>query len=247
MLISFFIFCFCFSLISHLLRCTDGIIFVVDSVDVERMEEAKMELMRTAKSMDNHGVPILIFANKQDLPGAKESKELEKLLGLHELSFAMGTMPPQMIKSSSTVPVSTNVSSDTSQQIYTTSLGRYNNNTNTSSSASSSADSNASNINTTSVLSSTTAPTTLPSSMNNVTTSVSNSISTNKTISTISSSGSSSCSNTMTTTPHQNSFKGWYIQPACAITGDGLQEGLEALYDMIIKKRKLNKAHKKKR
>lgn len=34
-------------------RCTDGIVFVVDSVDVERMEEAKMELMRTAKCPDN--------------------------------------------------------------------------------------------------------------------------------------------------------------------------------------------------
>ncbi|KAK3930636.1 ADP-ribosylation factor-like protein 4A [Frankliniella fusca] len=30
-------------------RCTDGIVFVLDSVDVERMEEAKMELVRTAK------------------------------------------------------------------------------------------------------------------------------------------------------------------------------------------------------
>ncbi|XP_043069265.1 ADP-ribosylation factor-like protein 4C isoform X3 [Drosophila bipectinata] len=34
-------------------RCTDGILFVIDSVDVERMEEAKMELMRTAKCPDN--------------------------------------------------------------------------------------------------------------------------------------------------------------------------------------------------
>ena len=34
-------------------RCTDGIVFVLDSVDVERMEEAKMELMRTAKCPDN--------------------------------------------------------------------------------------------------------------------------------------------------------------------------------------------------
>lgn len=31
-------------------RCTDGIVFVLDSVDVERMEEAKIELMRTANS-----------------------------------------------------------------------------------------------------------------------------------------------------------------------------------------------------
>lgn len=199
--------------------------------------------MRTAKSLENHGVPILIFANKQDLPGAKEPKELEKLLGLHELSFAMGSLPPQMIKSSSTVPVSTNVTSDTSQQIYSTSLGRYNN-TNTSSSTSSSTDndSNASNANTKSSKSASEA---LPSHcLNNVNATVSTSISANRT-NTISSSGSS-CSTT-TITHHQNSFKGWFIQPACAITGDGLQEGLEALYDMIIKKRKLNKAHKKKR
>lgn len=38
----------------EIVRCTDGIVFVVDSVDVERMEEAKMELMRTAKCSENH-------------------------------------------------------------------------------------------------------------------------------------------------------------------------------------------------
>ena len=42
-------------------------------------------------------------------------------------------------------------------------------------------------------------------------------------------------------------YKGWYIQPACAITGEGLQEGLEALYDMILKRRKYQKIHKKRR
>lgn len=50
-------------------RCTDGIIFVLDSVDVERMEEARMELARTCR--DNLGVPVLLLANKQDLPGAR--------------------------------------------------------------------------------------------------------------------------------------------------------------------------------
>lgn len=53
-------------------RCTDGIIFVVDSCDIERLEEAKMELTRTARSPDNAGVPILILANKQDLPGTTD-------------------------------------------------------------------------------------------------------------------------------------------------------------------------------
>lgn len=118
-------------------RCTDGIVFVLDSVDVERMEEAKMELIRTAKSPDNSGVPILVLANKQDLPDAREPKELEKLLGLHELGGgAHGSKE-----------------------------------------------------------------------------------------------GTAHC---------------WHVQPACAITGDGLHEGMEALYDMIQKRRKLAKMNKKK-
>ncbi|XP_063235755.1 ADP-ribosylation factor-like protein 4A [Bacillus rossius redtenbacheri] len=109
-------------------RCTDGIVFVLDSVDSERMEEAKMELARTARSPDNAGVPILVLANKQDLPGAREPRELEKLLGLSEMS--------------------------------------------------------------------------------------------------------SHC---------------WHVQPACAITGDGLHEGLEQLYEMILRRRKLAKQSKAKK
>lgn len=114
-------------------RCTDGIVFVLDSVDVERMEEAKMELVRTVKAPENTGVPILVLANKQDLPAAREPRELEKLMGLLELG------------------------------------------------------------------------------------------------------GSSS----------QGSHL-WHVQPACAITGEGLQEGIEALYEMILKRRKMAKIAKKK-
>lgn len=41
-------------------RCTDGIVFVLDSVDVERMEEAKIELMRTANS-NQVGIVFISF------------------------------------------------------------------------------------------------------------------------------------------------------------------------------------------
>lgn len=109
-------------------RCTDGIVFVVDSVDEERMEEAKMELLKTTKSPENAGVPVLVLANKQDLPGAKDPAEIEKLLGLHELG---------------------------------------------------------------------------PNHL-------------------------------------------WHVQPACAIIGDGLDEGLEVLYEMILKRRKICKQSKRK-
>ncbi|XP_059480339.1 ADP-ribosylation factor-like protein 4C [Neocloeon triangulifer] len=117
-------------------RCTDGIVFVVDSVDAERMEEARVELLRTAKAPENAGVPILVFANKQDLPGARDPNEVEKLLGLME-------SPVQ---------------------------------------------------------------------------------------------GSSGAA---TTHPF------YHVQPACAITGDGLHEGMEQLYEMVLKKRKLSKQSKK--
>jgi ADP-ribosylation factor-like protein 4 len=108
-------------------RNTDGIVFVVDSSDSERMEEARTELIRTARQQENCGVPVLVVANKQDLPGSLDSAEIEKMLALHELS----------------------------QQHL------------------------------------------------------------------------------------------WQIQPACAITGEGLDEGLDSLYEMIIKRRKTQKGKKK--
>uniref|UniRef100_A0A8C4IZ97 ADP-ribosylation factor-like protein 14 n=1 Tax=Dromaius novaehollandiae TaxID=8790 RepID=A0A8C4IZ97_DRONO len=49
-------------------RCTDGIIYVVDSVDVDRLEEAKTELHKVTKFAENQGTPLLVIANKQDLP-----------------------------------------------------------------------------------------------------------------------------------------------------------------------------------
>lgn len=66
-------------------RATDGIVFVLDSCDKERFEEARLELHRIMRTPDNTGVPLLVIANKQDLPKAKSAGELERLLGLSEL------------------------------------------------------------------------------------------------------------------------------------------------------------------
>ena len=110
-------------------RNTDGIVFVVDSCDRERMEEARVELLRTARAPETSTVPLLVLANKQDLPGSLDASLVEKALGLHELS------PGHL----------------------------------------------------------------------------------------------------------------WSVQPACAITGEGLDEALEHLYQMILKKRKAHKQAKKKR
>ncbi|XP_029014054.1 ADP-ribosylation factor-like protein 4D [Betta splendens] len=67
-------------------RRTDGLVFVVDAAETERMEEAKVELHRISRSAENQGVPLLVLANKQDLDGAASVSEVEKALALHELS-----------------------------------------------------------------------------------------------------------------------------------------------------------------
>lgn len=105
---------------------------------------------------------MLVLANKQDLPGALDPKEIEKLLGLHELQFA--------------API-------------------QNNCTGASSSASS----------------------------------------------------SQLSQNPQAQSQAQGQFKLHHVQSSCAVTGEGLHEGLEVLYEMITKKRKLSKTSKKKR
>ncbi|KAI4831480.1 ADP-ribosylation factor-like protein 4C [Gymnodraco acuticeps] len=66
-------------------RCTDGIVYVVDSVDAERLEEARTELHKITRSVENQGTPLLVIANKQDLPRALDVGEIEKQLALSEL------------------------------------------------------------------------------------------------------------------------------------------------------------------
>ncbi|XP_018596087.1 ADP-ribosylation factor-like 4aa [Scleropages formosus] len=75
-------------------RCTDGIVFVVDSVDAERMEEAKTELHKITKLSENQGVPVLVVANKQDLRNSLSLGEIEKMLALRELGASPWHLQP---------------------------------------------------------------------------------------------------------------------------------------------------------
>ena len=56
------------SLWRSFVRNADLIIWVVDTNDVERMEESYVELNRLSKIL-KEGIPILLLANKRDLPG----------------------------------------------------------------------------------------------------------------------------------------------------------------------------------
>jgi len=70
-------------------RCTDGIIFVLDSADKHMLEEAKMELHRTVSYQDNKDIPLLILANKQDLPRAISEEEIIDALELRSLPSSL--------------------------------------------------------------------------------------------------------------------------------------------------------------
>jgi len=69
----------------HYFQNTQGLIFVVDSNDRERVGEAKEELSRMLNEDELRDAVLLIFANKQDLPNAMNPAEITDKLGLHSL------------------------------------------------------------------------------------------------------------------------------------------------------------------
>ena len=69
----------------HYYQNTDGIIFVVDSADEARVDEAREELSTMLDNDELAGAHLLVFANKQDLPGALSSSDLADRLGLRNV------------------------------------------------------------------------------------------------------------------------------------------------------------------
>ncbi|KAG5623881.1 hypothetical protein H5410_009099 [Solanum commersonii] len=69
----------------HYFQNTQGLIFVVDSNDRDRISEARDELHRMLNEEELRGATILVFANKQDLPNAMNVADITDKLGLHSL------------------------------------------------------------------------------------------------------------------------------------------------------------------
>lgn len=61
---------------------TQGLIFVVDSADKERIEEARLELQKLLSEELLANVVLLVFANKQDMPDVMSASEVREKLGL---------------------------------------------------------------------------------------------------------------------------------------------------------------------
>ncbi len=72
----------------HYYSEVQGIIFVIDSTDVLRMDVVKKELFTLLSHPDIAGrpIPILFYANKKDLPSSVDASELSKVLDLPRVS-----------------------------------------------------------------------------------------------------------------------------------------------------------------
>ena len=69
----------------HYFPGTQGIIFVVDSCDCNRLDEAAHELHMLLSNEDLDGAAVVVLANKQDMPGALSAQAIGERLGLQRL------------------------------------------------------------------------------------------------------------------------------------------------------------------
>lgn len=60
-------------------------IFVIDATDIERLNTASEELSAMLNEEELREAALLVFANKQDQPGAKRAEEISEALRLGEL------------------------------------------------------------------------------------------------------------------------------------------------------------------
>lgn len=69
----------------HYYHNSQGLIFVVDCNDRERIGAARDELYRLLNEHELRDASLLVLANKQDLPNAMNASEVTEKLGLHTI------------------------------------------------------------------------------------------------------------------------------------------------------------------
>jgi len=71
---------------NHYYNNTDALIFVVDSNDRYRIEEAKGELRRLLEEEQLRDIAVLIYANKMDLPNSMTNNDVVEKLDIRRLA-----------------------------------------------------------------------------------------------------------------------------------------------------------------
>ncbi|XP_002740037.1 ADP-ribosylation factor-like protein 3 [Saccoglossus kowalevskii] len=70
----------------NFIQDTQVLTFVVDSTDTNRFALAMDELRKVLSDERMDGVPVIVVANKQDLPGAKNASEVREFLDLQSVA-----------------------------------------------------------------------------------------------------------------------------------------------------------------
>ena len=70
----------------HYFQNTQGLVYVIDSNDRDRIQEANEELQKMLREVELKDASLLILANKQDLPNAMGVSEITDKLQLHSLA-----------------------------------------------------------------------------------------------------------------------------------------------------------------
>ena len=72
-------------LFRHYYQNTNVVIFVLDSNDRDRLPECKDEIWRMLAEQELKSAPLLVMANKQDLPNAMSVEEITDQLELNKV------------------------------------------------------------------------------------------------------------------------------------------------------------------
>ncbi|KAJ2007982.1 ADP-ribosylation factor protein 3 [Coemansia thaxteri] len=75
-----------------------AIIYVVDSSNADRIDEAKEALLRLMKAPELDGVPVLVLANKSDLPDAVSLAQMKE--AINSMADYMDTRDVRVMDSS---------------------------------------------------------------------------------------------------------------------------------------------------
>ena len=70
----------------HYYQCTSGLIYVVDSNDRDRSEDAREELTKMLNEDEMRDAMVLVFANMQDLPNTMTAEEVTETMGSAQTS-----------------------------------------------------------------------------------------------------------------------------------------------------------------
>ncbi|KAB8072990.1 ADP-ribosylation factor family-domain-containing protein [Aspergillus leporis] len=80
----------------HYYSGTQGLIFVVDSSDTARLEEARSELHKIINDREMKDALLLVFANKQDVQGHLSPEDITNALQLNKLKDKLWYVAPSV-------------------------------------------------------------------------------------------------------------------------------------------------------